>query len=45
VKRFDEFHGVTNAVKEIRIAESDVLGAGGHLVAEYLLAQRRGSRF
>src|SRR5882724_4146576 len=31
MKRFDEFYGVTNAVKEIRIAESDVLGAGGHL--------------
>jgi hypothetical protein len=33
MKRLDEFHGVTDAVEEIRIAEGDVLRAGGHLAA------------
>ncbi len=33
VKCFHEFHGVTYAVKEIRIAEGDVLRPGGHLAA------------
>ena len=34
MKRFDEFQGVTDAVKKIRIAEGDVLGAGGYLAAD-----------
>src|SRR6266404_5613701 len=33
MKRRNEFHGVTDAVEEIRIAEGDVLRAGGHLAA------------